>query len=71
MRRSRFSEEQIIQVLHREAGLAVRRKGKRKRSQAPHLVREGLVLVNQRWCLDFLSDTLSSGRTWTLPLGAR
>lgn len=50
--------------LYRQADLAVRRKGKRKRSQAPRLVREGLTRVNQRWCLDFMSDTLSHGRTF-------
>lgn len=50
--------------LYRDEGLAVRRKRKYRRSQAPRLVREGLTGINQRWCLDFISDTLSSGRTF-------
>lgn len=53
-----------VHRLYREEGLAVRRKGKRKRSQGSRPVREGLSGVNQRWCLDFVSDTLSNGRTF-------
>ena len=53
-----------VQRLYREEALAVRRKGKRRRSQVPRPVREDLTAVNQRWCLDFVSDTLSSGRTF-------
>jgi hypothetical protein len=54
-----------VQRLYREGGLAVRRKGKRRRSQAPALVRGPLAQPDQRWSLDFVSDTLSSGRTFT------
>ena len=53
-----------VQRLYREDGLAVRRKGKRKRSQAPRPVREMLGAPNERWSLDFVSDTLSNGRTF-------
>lgn len=53
-----------VQRLYRDAGLAVRRKGKRRRSQAPALVRTPLGARDQRWSLDFVSDTLSSGRTF-------
>lgn len=53
-----------VQRLYREEGLAVRRKGKRRRSQVPRPVRELLGQPNERWSLDFASDTLSSGRTF-------
>lgn len=53
-----------VQRLYREEGLAVRRKGKRRRSQVPRLVREPLDQADHRWSLDFVSDTLSSGRTF-------
>lgn len=53
-----------VQRLDREDGLAVRRTGKRKRSRAPRPVRETLGGPNERWRLDFVSDTLSNGRTF-------
>jgi putative transposase len=53
-----------VQRLYRADGLAVRRKGKRERSQAPRPVREVLGAPNERWSLDFVSDTLSNGRTF-------
>lgn len=48
--------------LYREEGLAVRRKGRRRRSQAPRPVREGIGRPNQRWSIDFVHDALSNGR---------
>jgi putative transposase len=51
-----------VQRLYREEGLAVRRKGKKRRSQAPRPVRELLGRPNERWSMDFVSDTLSNGR---------
>lgn len=53
-----------VQRLYREEGLAVRRRGKKRRSQVPGLVREPLGRANERWSMDFVSDTLSSGRTF-------
>lgn len=53
-----------VQRLYREEGLAVRRKGRRKRSQAPRPIRAELGAPNERWSLDFVSDTLSNGRTF-------
>jgi putative transposase len=50
--------------LYRLESLSVRRKGKRRRSQAPRPVRVEPQQANQRWCLDFVSDTLSNGRTF-------
>lgn len=51
-----------VQRLYREEGLAVRRRGKTRRSQAPRPVRQPLSGRNERWSMDFMSDTLSSGR---------
>jgi putative transposase len=51
-----------VQRLYREEGLAVRKKGKRRRSEAPRPVRQPLGRANQRWSMDFVSDTLSNGQ---------
>lgn len=53
-----------VQRLYREEGLAVRRRGKKRRSQPPRPVRTPLGGPNERWNMDFVSDTLSSGRTF-------
>ena len=51
-----------VQRLYRAEGLAVRRRRKRRRSAVPRPVRPPLTGPNQRWCLDFIHDTLSTGR---------
>lgn len=51
-----------VQRLYREEGLAVRRKGNKRRSEAPRVVRRPLTGPNKRWSMDFASDTISSGR---------
>jgi len=51
-----------VQRLYREEGLAVRRKGKKRRSQPSRPVRTPLTGPNERWSMDFVLDTLSSGR---------
>lgn len=51
-----------VERLYREEGLAVRRRGKKRRSLAPRVVRAPLSRPNERWSLDFVSDSLSSGR---------
>lgn len=51
-----------VQRIYREEGLAVRRKGKKRRSQAPRVARTPLSRPNERWTMDFMSDALSSGR---------
>ncbi|MEO5510276.1 MAG: IS3 family transposase [Longimicrobiales bacterium] len=53
-----------VQRLYRAAGLAVRRRGKRKRMQMPRVVRNELTGINQRWSMDFVRDTLSNGRAF-------
>src|SRR5260370_33248640 len=52
--------------LYREERLQVRRRGGRKRAlgtRAPMAIPQGL---NQRWSVDFLSDTLSDGRRFRI-----
>jgi putative transposase len=51
-----------VQRIYREEGLAVRRKGKKRRSQQPRVIRAPLSGPNERWSMDFVSDTLSNGR---------
>ena len=51
-----------VQRLYREEGLAVRARSKKRRSQAPRPIREALSGPNERWSMDFVSDTLSNGR---------
>ena len=52
--------------LYREERLTVRKRGGRKRAlgtRAPMAIPQGR---NQRWSLDFVSDTLASGRTFRM-----
>jgi putative transposase len=51
-----------VQRIYREENLAVRRKGRKRRSEVPRPNREELGQVNERWSLDFVSDSLSGGR---------
>lgn len=59
-RRGRVVNRKRVQRLNREEGLAVRRRG--RRSQVPRIVRTPLTRPNERWSMDFVTDTLSSGR---------
>jgi putative transposase len=52
--------------IYREEGLTVRKRGGRKRAigtRAPMAIPQGL---NQRWSLDFVSDSLSNGRRFRM-----
>ncbi len=52
--------------IYREEGLTVRKRGGRKRAlgtRAPMAIPQG---PNQRWSLDFMSDTLSEGRRFRI-----
>ena len=61
-RKGQLVNRKRVQRLYREEGLAVRSKGKKRRSQAPRPIREALSGPNERWSMDFVSDTLSNGR---------
>ncbi len=61
-RDGRLVNRKRVQRLYREEGLAVRSKGRKRRSQAPRPIREALSGPNERWSMDFVSDTLSNGR---------
>ena len=61
-REGRLVNRKRVQRLYREEGLAVRSRGKKRRSQAPRPIRGELSGPNERWSMDFVSDTLSQGR---------
>jgi putative transposase len=48
--------------IYTEEGLAVRTKKRRKRVSAVRVVRPGATVPNQRWSMDFISDSLHDGR---------
>lgn len=48
--------------LYKEAGLKVRHRGGRKRALGSRVVLQSLEKANQRWSLDFVSDSLADGR---------
>ena len=52
-----------IRRLYRLEGLAVRRR-RRKRVAVPRIVRQAPTQANERWSMDFVRDTLASGRVF-------
>jgi putative transposase len=48
--------------LYREEGLHVQRRRKRRRAVRVRVPRPSVETANQRWSMDFVSDTFSSGR---------
>jgi putative transposase len=48
--------------LYKETGLKVRRRSGRKRALGSRVVSQPLEKANQRWSLDFVSDSLADGR---------
>src|SRR5262245_22523922 len=76
--RPRFGYRRLTVLLHREGltinhkrvfriyqeeGLAVRRKRRKRRAQAPRERLGAATEPNQRWSMDFVSDTLENGRS--------
>ena len=51
--------------LYREAGLAVRRR-KRKRVAVPRAPQPAPTRLNERWAMDFMSDVLVGGRRYRI-----
>jgi putative transposase len=49
--------------IYREEGLVVRRKKRKRVAAAPRDARPELTGPNQRWSMDFMSDSLKDGRT--------
>jgi len=49
--------------IYREEGLVVRRKKRKRVAAAPRETRPELTGPNQRWSMDFMSDSLKDGRT--------
>lgn len=76
--RPRFGYRRLTVLLHREGltinhkrvfriyqeeSLAVRRKRRKRRAQAPRERLAPVTAPNQRWSMDFVSDTLENGRS--------
>ena len=51
-----------VERLYREEGLSLRRKRRRKRLSHLRVARERPVAANQTWAVDFIHDSLISGR---------
>lgn len=51
-----------IYRIYTRLGLAVRRKGRKRASQAPRMARPVSTSINDCWSMDFLSDSLTDGR---------
>jgi putative transposase len=50
--------------LYREEGLAVRRQNRKRRAAGPRQPMAMPQGLNERWSMDFISDTLANGRTF-------
>jgi putative transposase len=50
--------------LYRDEGLAVRKRSRKRRAPSPRRPLEQATASNQRWSLDFMNDTLATGRTF-------
>jgi putative transposase len=50
--------------LYREEKLTLRRRGRRKRALGTRTPMTSPIMINQRWSLDFIMDTLSNGRRY-------
>ena len=50
--------------LYREEGLAVRRRSRKHRAVGPRQPLVAATGLNERWSMDFVSDTLADGRTF-------
>lgn len=55
-----------VQRIYREERLTVRRRGGRKRAMGTRRPLETLLVANQRWSLDFVSDQLTDGRRFRI-----
>ena len=51
-----------IQRLYREESLSIRRKRRKRVVQVPREPKPLPVRVNERWSMDFMQDTLVTGR---------
>ena len=65
-REGRRMNQKKLYRLYREEKLMVRRRGGRKRALGTRAPMELPHTINQRWSLDFVSDTLSDGRRFRI-----
>ena len=52
----------LVYRIYREEGLEVRTKKRRKRASALRVVLPAATIPNERWSMDFVSDSLHDGR---------
>lgn len=52
----------LVYRIYTQEGLAVRTKKRRKQISAVRVVRPGATVPNERWSMDFISDSLHDGR---------
>lgn len=63
LRREKFTlNRKVTYRLYREEGLAIRRKRGRRRAGVPRLAHAAPTRRNERWSIDFISDSLASAR---------
>jgi putative transposase len=65
-REGRRMNQKKLYRLYREEKLMVRRRGGRKRALGTRAPMTLPLTINQRWSLDFVSDTLSDGRRFRI-----
>lgn len=65
-RKGMFTNEKKLYRIYREEGLSVRRRRGRKRARASRTPMPVPLRPNQRWSLDFLSDTLGACRKFRI-----
>jgi putative transposase len=65
-REGRRMNRKKLYRLYREEKLMVRRRGGRKRALGTRAPMTLPLTINQRWSLDFVSDTLSDGRRFRI-----
>jgi putative transposase len=64
LRREGFKvNRKLVYRLYREAGLKLRSKRKKGGMSAPRAKQQAATWMNDRWSMDFVSDTLGEGRT--------
>lgn len=63
-RRGIVVNDKKIYRLYREEGLQIRRRRRRRRRAAPRIPMTLPTSVNQRWSMDFMTDTLANGRSF-------
>ncbi len=65
-REGRIINHKRIYRLYRQEGLTVRRRKRKRVARGRRPILQAPTRINQRWSMDFMGDTLASGRTFRL-----